>query len=326
MAYSPKKAARHDADEAERAHLLEEQGGGNTYPVSTPAGSPVSGLQQPASGFEDPQVADTVAAAAHGDGVSGGPGSQIRNSLQEIANPENLKSDEQKQRESARKSAAPGEDKQWDNIALGIFENAVFVLVMFLVADVGKGVFEPFARGTLANSGVIGVLNACINLSVAMFVSWYMCGAAGVNEALRVDKILQYAVPSALFAGGQLLSLMANKLIDGAMKKVVNQARIPMTAFLSTILMGAQYTGLQWMGIGVILCSVCGFQVLTKGSIGGGSWGGIIDSPKGDRRRALGRDMLVLTRRAGARRGVGNVSSLFLGFSRVGPELTAMIH
>merc|ERR1719247_2860181 len=54
-------------------------------------------------------------------------------------------------------------------------------------------------------------------------------------------------------------------LTSGSMKKVLGQMRIPMTMVFSGMIMGARYTGLQKLAVGMILSSVWMFMVVVGG-------------------------------------------------------------
>jgi len=153
---------------------------------------------------------------------------------------------------------------------MGPFGNPVFVVGLFLLADIGKALFDPFVRGTLVNSGMQGIMVCVLNLVSALAITAAIHGKKGISQCMDKAMIIQYAAPAAFFAGSTLLSFIANKFLQGALKKILLQMRIPMTAFLASFITGATYTGLQWCCIALLVCTVVSFNFLQGGGAGAG--------------------------------------------------------
>ena len=68
---------------------------------------------------------------------------------------------------------------------MGPFSNPLFVVVVFMCADVGKALFDPFVRGTLVNSGIQGVCVCLLNLLSALAITFAaVLAVAGIRMVI----------------------------------------------------------------------------------------------------------------------------------------------
>merc|ERR1719201_1752743 len=83
--------------------------------------------------------------------------------------------------------------------------------------------------------------------------------------------------------------LLASTLLEsGSMRKVLGQMRIPLTMIFSGSIMGATFTGLQKLAVGMILVSVWMFIVVVDGG------GSVVGEKVGDPQFLAGLMVMIL--------------------------------
>jgi hypothetical protein len=171
-------------------------------------------------------------------------------------------------------AAAPVEKKQ-EAAAAGI-GMMLMVSGLFFAADIGKNVIETNVVngfGARVNSSFFSFLLAVTNLLLAALLTYVRQGGEGMKKLIDVQKIIDFSMPAAFFAIQAALMQLASLFLSGSMKKVLGQLRIPLTMVMSGTIMGATYSGLQKLAVGMILSSV----FLFIGVVNGGSVLGNMD-------------------------------------------------
>lgn len=163
---------------------------------------------------------------------------------------------------------APAEKK--DEAAAG--PSASFALIvagLFFLADIGKNVIEANVAkgfGGRVNTSFLMFLLNVLNLLAAVALTYIRQGSEGLKKLPDLEKIKNFSLPAVFFGMQGSLMLLASTLLEsGSMRKVLGQMRIPLTMIFSGSIMGATFTGLQKLAVGMILVSVWMFIVVVDG-------------------------------------------------------------
>jgi len=165
----------------------------------------------------------------------------------------------------APEAAAPTPKKEEGSGASAM----LMVAVLFFAADIGKNVVEANVNGGFGkrmNTSWLTFILSFSNLVLAVVLTYVRQGTEGLSKLPDLEKIGNFALPAVFFgAQASLMQLATIFLTSGSMRKVLGQMRIPLTMVFSGTIMGATFTGLQKLAVGMILCSVWMFIVVVGG-------------------------------------------------------------
>lgn len=106
------------------------------------------------------------------------------------------------------------------------------------------------------------VVESALSLITGLAVSLFLGGWEGVRSCFSCVRFLRFLPVALCFTVGLSMKMMAVNHFHAGTIKIFGQARLPLTAVFSTLLLGRWYSSIQWQVIGMITMSCMCFVVM----------------------------------------------------------------
>jgi hypothetical protein len=74
-------------------------------------------------------------------------------------------------------------------------------------------------------------------------------------------SIISYSLVAAIYSVAAIFGMMAYAKVDAGLKKILDQLRLPVTAAMSTVIVGKRYSMHQWLAMIIMTLAICSFYM-----------------------------------------------------------------
>lgn len=145
------------------------------------------------------------------------------------------------------------------------FETLAALLNSFVLNPDPPPKFKPLPSSMIVmNSGMSLILGVWISTGISAFserTSLVRAIPKTCGAIFHWRSILSFSLPGALFSISAVFAMLAYSRIDAGLKKILDQLRLPLTAALSSVILGKKYCLLEWLALLIVLLAVCSFYV-----------------------------------------------------------------
>jgi len=140
------------------------------------------------------------------------------------------------------------------------FRDLVWLVFLFVVLDASKslGVSWAAVHGHICAPLVICAKNL-LSIVCGMSLALLLDGTSGIRQCMNIARALKVLPIAGCFCAAQMFALQASRFFDAGSLKVIAQINLPMTAFLSWLLLGRRKSVQHWVAVAMLFITTVAF-------------------------------------------------------------------
>lgn len=142
-----------------------------------------------------------------------------------------------------------------------IFETISGLLLSYVLKPIVPPKFTPLPSSIIVMKSFFSIVIGVLATACASVCSERTLRAvpAALKALFDCRRILSFSITACLLSVADVFGLMAYTKLDAGVKKILDQLRLPITAAMSTIIVGKHYSMREWLALSVMLVGICTF-------------------------------------------------------------------